>query len=158
APVGNELAFDSDPAGGKYVYDLEPLTVGKDAVRVFDVTDPYGPTEVLQSEFTRVASGWRMRFNRVESGRHRYRVLPDSVGVSRIVKPPNTDVFDAPGSSANLRKGLSADYLVIYYDPFEAAAESLRVWRQQRLPIVGNPGPYQAERIPISAIYDQFSG
>ena len=168
-PVGNELAFDSDQAGGKVVYEVGPFTVGPDSIRVFDVTDPYAPSEVLQPEFTRIAAGWRVRFNRVESGRHRYRIIPDYIGGTRIVKPPNGDVVDAAGSNFdavilgqpgkdNLRSGHSADYLIIYYDPFEAAAEELRAWREQRLPLVGVPGPYEAMKIPISALYDQFSG
>lgn len=168
-PVDNTLTFDSDRAGGRYVYDLEPFTVGPDSLRIFDVTDPYAPTEILQPESTPVAGGWRIRFERNETGLHRYRVIADYGAGPGIVKPPNSDVFDAAGSTLdatvmsqpglnNLRSGHSADYLIIYYDPFAAAAESLCTWRQDHLPLVGNPGPYEALKIPVSALYDQFSG
>ena len=98
-----------------------------------------------------------MRFSRTESGRHRYRIIPTYPGNEQILKPPNSDVFDAP-VSGNLRAGLRADYLVIYYDPFKAAADTLVAWRQRRLPIAGTSPPYEAMGVPISAIYDQFSG
>jgi len=157
-PVGNALTFDSDRAGGKYVYEVGPFSAAGDSIRLFDVTDPYAPTEILGSQFFTGAGGRFLRFNRIEAGRHRYRIIPDYPADSRIVKPPNSDVFDAPGSSANLRAGLSADYLVIYYDPFKAAADSLVDWRRERLPIAGTSPPYVATAVPVSAIYDQFSG
>ena len=160
-PVGNALEFASDPAGGKFVYEVGPFTVGPDSIRLFDVTDPYAPLElqVPSTQFALGPSGWFMRFNRVESGRRRYHVLPDYPGDSRIVRPPNSDVVDAPGSNfTNLRRDHSADYLVIFGDPLAAVAESLTTWRHQRLPLPGRSAPYDTMRVPISAIYDQFSG
>lgn len=157
-PIQNELTFESDPSGGSYVYDIGPFTAGHDSLRIFDVTDPYAPIEILQPDFTPVASGWRMRFKRVESGRHRYRIIPDYESGSRIIKPLNTDVFDAAGSSANLRADPGADYLLIYYDRFSAAAEELAAWRQNHLPLVGVGGPYEVKTVAISSVYDQFSG
>jgi hypothetical protein len=156
-PVANALTFDSDRAGGKYVYEIGPFTAAGDSIRVFDVTDPYAPAEILGSEILTGPGGRFMRFNRIESGRHRYRIIPTYPGNEQILKPPNNDVFDAP-VSGNLRAGLRADYLVIYYDPFKAAADTLVAWRQQRLPIAGTSPPYEAMGVPISAIYDQFSG
>jgi hypothetical protein len=158
-PVANALTFDSDRAGGKYVYEIGPFTVASDpdSIRLFDVTDPYEPAEILGSEIFTGSGGRYMRFNRTESGRHRYRIIPTYPGNEQILKPPNSDVFDAP-VSGNLRAGLRADYLVIYYDPFKAAADTLVAWRQQRLPIAGTSPPYEAMGVPISAIYDQFSG
>jgi hypothetical protein len=157
-PVGNALTFDSDRSGGKYVYQVGPFTAANDSIRLFDVTDPYAPAEILGAEFFTGAGGRFMRFNRIESGRRRYRIIPDYAGNAGIVKPPNTDVFDASGSSVNLRTGLRADYLVIYYDPFKAAADSLVAWRKQRLPIPGTSPPYDALSVPVSAVYDEFSG
>jgi len=157
-PVQNELAFDSDPAGGRYVYDIGPFTIEPGSLRLFDVTDPYAPVEILQFETRQIAGGWGVRFNRIESGRHRYRILPDDPGGTHIIKPPNTDVFDAAGSSANLRAGPGADYLLVYYDGFATAAQELAAWRQEHLPLVGVSGPYDVMAIPVSALFDQFSG
>ncbi|HET9327365.1 MAG TPA: C25 family cysteine peptidase, partial [Candidatus Eisenbacteria bacterium] len=152
--------FESDSAGGRYVYEIGPFSVAGDSLRIFDVTDPYAPVEILSPEVATVAGGRRLRFNRIESGRHRYRILPDYESGSRIIKPPNTDVFDAAGSSANLRSGppAGADYLLIYYDRFGTAAQSLAGWRNNHLPLVGIPAPYDTMSVPISALYDQFSG
>lgn len=163
-PVANELAFDSPVGGGTYIYDLGPFTL--DPVtdlppRVFDVTDPLAPVEILGGEYLgNTTAGYRLRFRRTESERHRYRVLPDA----RIERLSGASVFMAPSSSLdNLRAGpgpglSGADYLVIYYDGFQAAAESLAVWRRARLPLHAVPPPYQTAAIPISALYDQFSG
>jgi hypothetical protein len=153
-PVGNELVFDSDPSWGKTVYDIGPFTVGSNSLRIFDVTDPYQPIEILQPEVTTTSGGSRVRFNRVESGLRRYRIIPDD----RIVKPLNTDVVDAAGSDTNLRAGPGADYLVIYFDAFASAAQELTDWRKDHLPLVGVAPPYGAMKVAISAIYDQFSG
>src|SRR5207249_685443 len=57
----------------------------------------------------------------------------------------------------DLRK-LKADYLVIYYDALGAAAESLAAWRHFHLPLEGVSAPYDTATVPISAVYDQFSG
>jgi hypothetical protein len=170
-PVNEELLFDSDRTGGKYVYDIGPFTGGApDSIpRVFDVTDPYAPLEVMGAEYLFRGGGWRMRFNRLESSRRRYRILPDYGVGSRIVKPPNQDVVDAAGANLdavflaqpgqdNLRSGHGADYLLIFYDSFQAAAESLVAWRRERLPLVGKNPPFDALKVPVSAIYDQFSG
>ena len=51
-------------------------------------------------------------------------------------------------------EGLPADY-----DGFLAAAQELQAWRKDHLPLPGVPtGPYDVKIVPISALYDQFSG
>ena len=52
-----------------------------------------------------------------------------------------------------------ADYIVVYYDGFAAAAaDSLAAWRRASLPLTGVEGPYATRTVPVSALYDQFSG
>jgi hypothetical protein len=156
-PIGNALDFESPPGGGSILYDIGPFTLPSGSVpRVFDVTDPLAPVEILGFEFLNE----RLRFQRTETGLRRYRVVPDD----QIAKLPSTSIFMAKSSStSNLRAspggGLSgAQYVLIYYDGFQAAAESLAVWRRYRLPLHATPGPYQAVTIPVSALFDQFSG
>ncbi len=161
-PVADELEFSSPPGGGTVLYDLGPFSLAPASrPRVFDVTDPITPIEILGGTYASDgAGGYRLTLKRDETGLRRYRVIPDT----RIKRVPNASVFMAPNSSLdNLRAapgaGLAgADYLVIYYDGFQAAAESLAVWRRTRLPLHADPGPYQTAAIPISALYDQFSG
>lgn len=157
-PVANELLFDSPGSGGNHLYRIGPFTVGPDSMpRVFDVTDPLDPVEVLGLEYLGSAPGeWIMRFQRIESGKRRYRVVPEW---SRIVRAANADVFDAPSSSReNLRgRALKADYLLIYFDGFRVAADSLLRWRREQLPLMGS-APHDTFSVPISALYDQFSG
>jgi hypothetical protein len=161
-PVANELEFDSPPAGGTLRYDIGPFSL--DSVtppRVFDVTDPLAPVEILGGTYASDgAGGYRLRFKRTEAGPRHYRVIPDA----RIDRVPFASVLMAPTSSLdNLRASpaagrTGADYLVIYYDGFQAAAESLAIWRRARLPLHGVAPPYQTAAIPVSALYDQFSG
>ena len=67
---------------------------------------------------------------------------------------------DAPFTSRrNLRSVTNrADYLVIHYDGFQTAADSLAAWRRFHLPLLATPAPHAVETIPVSAIFDQFSG
>jgi peptidase C25-like protein len=157
-PVNDALAFSSPPGfGGSYLYRIGPFSAAITAPpRVFDVTDPLAPIEVLGGT---LASG-TLSVLRNESGPRRYRVLPSD----QIEQLPASSVFMAPSSSLNnLRAapdtvGSRADYLIIYYDGFEAAAKLLADARKTRLPLDGTSGPYETAIVPISAVYDQFSG
>src|SRR5262249_43316423 len=73
---------------------------------------------------------------------------------------PAAALADAPFTSKeNLRSSTQqADYLVIYFDGFKAAADTLVAWRTSRLPLITTPAPHIGRAIPISALYDQFSG
>jgi hypothetical protein len=156
-PIDDRLEFDSAPAGGSYLYRIGPFSAGLAVPpRVFDVTDPLAPIEILGGTL----SNDSLYFVRNESEHRRYQVLLDG----RIAQLGNASVFMAPSSSlTNLRTAPDntnpgADYLVIYYDGFQAAADTLASWRRARLPLRGNPGPYTTAIVPISAVYDQFSG
>ena len=168
-PVNNQLSFESDPGGGSRIYRVGPFTTDQ-IPHVFDVTDPLAPTEVRDPDYRPLSTlSWELRFRADETGRRRYRIFPDA-GSAGFVKPPNTDVVDAPSSSLqNLRgqpyaggdstgRPLAVRYLLIYYDGFRAAADSLLRWRVERLPLPGIAAPHDTFSVPISALYDQFSG
>jgi len=153
---GGKLAFDSAPTSDNFRFVVggfqDPLPP-----HVFDVTDPSAPFELTGFTYASAGVDSQLTFERSQSGRRRYRILPDTA----IASLPLSNIGDAPITSlSSLRSStLGADYLVIYFDAFAAAAESLGTWRAQRLPLeVGKPGPYQTTIVPVSAIYDQFSG
>lgn len=155
--LGDSLIFDSEPGGGFWLYRIDSLRSATPP-RLFDVTDPLAPLEIVGFLYEEVVPGrWRLSFERTEAGRHRYRVVPPA----GIVRLPNLAVRDAAVPSLanlNLRSPLQgADQVIIYYDGFKAAAESLATWRRVRLP-VPDPGPYTVLTVPISALFDQFSG
>lgn len=154
-PVGGVLAFDSPVTGGNYIYRVEPFSDPLPP-RVFDVTDPFEPRELGGLLYEDLGGTYRLSFETVEGGRRRYRILPHSA----IPSLAAAEMRDAHSLSAtNLRSStMGADYLVLYYDEFGEAAEALRQWRADHLPLDGASGPYQAVALPVSAIYDQFSG
>ncbi len=154
--VNSELTFDSPQAAGDYLYVVDSVQ-SVSVPRVFEVTDPYRPIEITSVLYEDVGGGaHRLSFQRSQSGRERYRIIQDA----SIVKLPNPSVADAPFTSLqNLRSPTQgADYLVIYYDGFKSAADSLAAWRRVRLPFDGAPGPFETLSVPVSALYDQFSG
>ena len=163
APAANsELTFDSDPAGGTWLYRIGPFA-SSSAPRVFDVTDPLQPIELMGSlPHTLSSSSLELLFKRTETGRRRYRIVTDA----SFVKPPPADVFDAPSSSLqNLRRltdgsgnPKGGDFLLVYFDGFRAAADTLLRWREKHLPGMAVAAQYDTFSVPISAIYDQFSG
>ena len=168
-PVGNALTFESDPGGGARIYRIGPFSTS--LLRVFDVTDPLAPREIQDPAIRALsASSWDLRFRADETGPRRYQVVPATGAGSGFVKPPNPDVVDAPNSSLqNLRTQpraggnpnappLSVRYLLVYHDGFRAAADTLLRWRVARLPLAGVTAPYDTFSVPISALYDQFSG
>ena len=154
--IDDALAFDSPLAPGEYTYQITGFT-GAAPPRVLDVTDAYAPTSITDLEYTDSGGGWVLRFQSVEPGRRRYRIIQpaDVVELKDALAPRS-----APATSTqNLRSPtLGADYLVIYYDPFKPAADSLLAWRETHLPLVTAPPPYETLGIPISALFDQFSG
>ncbi len=159
-PVGDRLDFDT-PAGGNgdVIYRLGPFT--QSAVPfVFDVTDASRPVQILvPSDTTHYAprpDGYYLAFQASETSRRRYRVAP----ADSIVSVAQQTIREAPFTSLENLRSFSerADYIVIYYDDFRAAADSLVAWRRQHLPLWGATAPFEAKTVPISALYDQFSG
>ena len=154
-PVGDELTFDSPAGDGNYIYDIGPFTTATTPL-VFDVTDAYAPVEISGVSWTMSPGGYRLSFETLEPGPRRYRVIP----AVNIAKVPDASVAMAPSTShLNLRSAArSADYLLIYYDGFKAAADSLAAWRTLHLPLDGGSPPFDVTTVPVSALYDQFSG
>jgi hypothetical protein len=147
-PYGDILDFDSPAASGNYLYRIGPFTPAA-APRIFDVTDPYDPFEIVGADTTLEASGQFLSFETVQPGSRRYRVVQDT----SIVELTGSSVFMAPSTSlVNLRdRAEGGRYVVIFYDGFKVAADSLAAWRQYRQ-------GFSTFTVPISALYDQFSG
>ncbi|MBI5169605.1 MAG: hypothetical protein HZA61_08970 [Candidatus Eisenbacteria bacterium] len=157
-PENDQLEFHSPAAAGTFHYEVGPF-VRSLLPRLFDVTDPLQPVEITvpAGQWTQAGDGWHLAFDAAQSGERRFRVLADSlVTLARLAR---TNIADAPFTSLQDLRATdnAADYLVIYYDAFKAAAESLAVARTQRLPLTGT-GPFLTKAIPVSALYDQFSG
>jgi hypothetical protein len=159
-PVGDRLEFDT-PAGGngEVIYRLGPFTRAVSPF-IFDVTEPGQPVQIFvpldTTHYAPRPDGYYLRFQASETSRRRYRV----VSADSIVSVQQEDLVEAPLTSLeNLRSFTErADYIVIYYDGFRAAADSLAVWRRGHLPLWGATAPFAAKTVPISALYDQFSG
>lgn len=156
-PDGDQLSFES-PGNGNAIYQIGPFDAAAPP-RLFDVTDPFSPVELIGFDYSLVSgqtSQWTLSFEVVETGPRRYAMLPSA----SFAKPSANDITEASDESRfNLRSSnQQADYLLIYYDGFKQAADSLLNWRRVRLPLPGNPGPYDVRSVPISAVYDQFSG
>jgi hypothetical protein len=152
----DQLAFDSPAASDNYRFLITGFQSASPP-RLFDVTDPEAPLELTGFDYTNPGGGFQLRFERAQSGRRRYRILPDAA----ITSMPAASIADAPlASLQNLRSSTNgADFIVVYFDAFQTAAESLATWRQARLPLDNAaPGPYRTFIVPVSAIYDQFSG
>lgn len=157
-PVGDRLDFDTPVGGnGDVLYRIGPFTRTTPPY-VFDVTDACRPVQVLfdTTDYALRPDGYYLSFQASEISRRRYRVVPGD----SIVSVPQTSLADAPFTSLeNLRsRSERADYLVIYYDGFKAAADSLAAWRREHLPLYGASAPFDTKTVPISALYDQFSG
>ncbi len=152
-PESDKLDFHTDEASGTFRYDIGPF-ISVVPPRLFDITDPLSPVELLGGTF----AGGTLAFEDTQAEERRYLALPDSLIQSVVL--PATDILEAPFTSLeNLRDpGERADYLIIYYDGFRAAADSLADWRRFHLPLATQPAPYLTKTVPISALYDQFSG
>ena len=159
-PEGDRLDFDTPVGGnGDVIYRIGPFTRTTPPF-VFDVTDAYRPVQVMipadTTHYVARPDGYYLRFQASETSRRRYRVVP----ADSILSLPQTSLLNAPAASLeNLRSRTErADYLVVYYDGFQAAADSLATWRREHLPLQGATAPFATKTVPISALYDQFSG
>ena len=88
-------------------------------------------------------------------------VSPDSLHLDRArARRRASPTPRRPSLTGNLRgAGNGADYLVIYYDALRARRPTRSPTRaRSRLPLVGRSTPFQAMAVPVSALYDQFSG
>ena len=147
-PSGERLEFKAPAGGGTLLYEVGPFE-GPVRPRLFDITDPLGAVEITGATYAPVTGGFRLAFESTDNANRRYVALPDT-GFAGL---PSGDVTTASGTSVdNLRsRTQQADYLVIYYDPLQSAADTLAAWRRFH-------NGYRTKTVPISAIYDQFSG
>ncbi len=147
-PVGNQLDFESPAAAGDYLFRIAPFTTDT-LPRVFDVTDPYRPVELVSFTYLPTTGGFELAFENTQTGIRRYRIVRDA-NIARIAA---TSIADAPTSSlVNLRSASRrADYLVVFYDGFKQAADLLTAWRREH-------NGFETDSVPVSALYDQFSG
>jgi len=158
-PVDDAIDFRTHPSPGTFRYDIGPF-VNVPSTFVFDVTDPTRPVLLEDADRTGTAGAFTLSFADTQSVAHRYAVVPDSILTQNSAVIAASAVADAPFTSAdNLRsRTRAADYLVIYFDGFKEAADVIAAWRRDHLPLLSTQGPYTALSVPISAIYDQFSG
>ena len=155
--TGGRITDVPPPTSGmtsRVVYRIGPFSSSTQP-RLFDITDINSPAEIQGFTYQALdASRYQLAFAADISMRHRYTVVPDSK-VGHLFGPT---VFEAPQTSLFDLRRRKADYLVVYYDALGAAAESLAAWRHSHLPLPGIPAPYDTSTVPISALYDQFSG
>jgi hypothetical protein len=158
-PDNDAIDFRTNGAAGRFLYSVGPFVKKPSTSFLFDVTNPLQPV-LLQSAVTDTipAGGYSLTFADSQSVSHRYVVVPDSILTDNRALIAPGSLSDAPFTSTeNLRSpNEAADYLVIYFDGFKTAADSLLAWRQNHLPLV--PTPAVVKGVPISAVYDQFSG
>lgn len=151
AASNDTIAFDTPATGQRTAYHVSGF-VAATPPHLFDVTDSYHPVEIMGAIFD--ATNHRLGFVDDGTRLRRYRIVPDA-GFTRLLGPSLAMASDS--SLTNLRQ-LGADYLVVYFDDFAAAADTLVSWRSDHLPLLGVPPPYVAKKVPVSALYDQFSG
>ena len=159
-PVSDAIDFRTSPASGNFRYDIGPFVKPPSTSYVFDITDPLLPVLLQGAQESGTAGAYSLAMADTQTVSHRYTVVPDSILTQNAALLPASAVSDAPFTSLeNLRSATqAADYLVIYYDGFAQAADSLDAWRTVRLPLMPGPPPYVTKKVPISALYDQFSG
>jgi hypothetical protein len=158
-PVGDAIEFRTHPDPGTFRYDIGPFAHDSSNF-VFDLTDPTRPVLLDDAVHSRGANGVTISLADTQTVSHRYAVVPDSIITQNSAVIAASAVSDAPFTSANNLRSRTqvADYLIIYFDGFKAAADSLAAWRKDHLPLLSTPAPHTALTVPISAIYDQFSG
>src|SRR5262249_50941373 len=158
-PADDAIEFRTHRGAGDFRYDIGPF-VHTPPSFVFDVTDPTRPVRLTGALASGAAGAFTLSMADTQTVSHRYAVVPDSVLHDNAALQPAAARADAPFTSKeNLRSSTQhADYLVIYFDGFKAAADTLVAWRTSRLPLITTPAPHIGRAIPISALYDQFSG
>lgn len=156
-PVGDALTFDSPASGGNYIYEVGPFAAAAPP-RVFDVTDPFAITELTGFLYEDQGGGsYRLRMETAEAGLRRYRIVP-AAGIPKLADAEIRAASPISAEAGLRSSARGAHMVIVYYDGFSSAATSLRAWRENHLPLDGVPGPYQVTALPVSAIYDQFSG
>ncbi len=158
-PIDDAIEFRTHPGSGRFRYDVGPF-VNLPSTYVFDITDPTRPVILQDAIRTGTPGAYTLTFADTQTVVHRYAIVTDSSITQNTAVLPAAALADAPFTSKdNLRSTTNrADYLVIHYDGFKDAADSLVAWRREHLPLLSTPAPHAALAVPVSALYDQFSG
>jgi hypothetical protein len=152
-PVANELSFHSPAGPGNFLFRIGPFTAPPESLpRVFDVTDPLRPSELVALQYAPVTGGYQVSFEITQAARRRYRVIREA-SIQTVTKLPGSSLADAPPTSLQSLSSPArgADYLVIFLDGFNDAAELITAWRKDQ-------NSLDTATVPLSAIYDQYSG
>ncbi len=160
-PIDDAIEFRTRPGAGRLLYEIGPFV--RPPSYVFDITDPTRPVRLTGGIPTAGASGITLAIADTATVSHRYIVVPDSIieRSSALLAPSALTDIPTPANAIlrNLRSPENgADYLVIHYDGFAEAADSLVTWRREHMPLLSTPAPHQAIAVPVSVIYNQFSG
>ena len=171
-PVNDAIDFRTHPihahvfgqapglSTGNFRYTIGPFVNSPLFYYLFDLTDPTRPVRLTGAHVDSSGAGgpYTITLADTQTVSHRYAVVPDPIIEQTLL--PTSAAADAPFTSTNnLRSATkAADYLIIYYDGFKAAADSLADWRRSNLPLLAASSSHEVLSVPISAIYDQFSG
>ncbi len=163
-PVNDTLFFDGPGTATDYDYVVRGFRNLPSTPHVLDVTDALQPVEITSVAWEQVAASpdtFQVRFSAFEPTPHRYWIGP--YGFGRTVESVNLRGYRA---ATNWRSATrAADYVIIYFDgdgnpaaSFAAAASQLATHRKQHLYLAGEAPPHQVLEVPISELYNQFSG
>jgi hypothetical protein len=158
-PTNDAIEFRTHASPGTFRYDIGPF-VNLPSTYLFDITEPLRPVLLRSDSALGTPGAYTLAMADSQSVSHRYMLVTDSLIQSNSAVLPTSQLADAPFTSTdNLRSATkAADYLIIYYDGFKDAADALAAWRAEHLPLIATPAPHLALTVPISAVYDQFSG
>lgn len=158
-PLNDAMEFRSHRGSGTFRYDIGPF-VKVPSTFLFDITDPLRPVLLTTTARAGSTGAFTLSFADTQAVAHRYAIVTDSALTALSALMPLSSLSDAPFTSKDKLRSTTnrADYLVIYYDGFKDAADSLVAWRREHLPLLSTPAPHAATAVPVSAIYDQFSG
>lgn len=150
-PAGDLLEFESPEGAGPATpmeIALSPVTASAlPTFTVLDVTDPLAPLELQGFSLRDTTGGKAFYWHEALAGRRLYF----AAAATRFARPALE-----PVTIRDIRSpAMSAEYVIVTYDGFEAQAQALAAHRAQVLPGVAQPS---ASVVRISDIYAWYSG
>ncbi len=147
-PVGNLLEFRSaDTTGIDVEYAVGPFT-STAGLLILDTSNPLSPV-ALTGAVERDTTGGKAIYFDDDTPSPRSYLAVTSGNLRRPDAVTRVSVDDL-GASSN-----GADYLIVTYDDFLPAAQTLAAQRERRLPAVTSP---RARAVKISDVYAWYSG
>jgi hypothetical protein len=147
-PSADQLEFESPETTGTVAYVASPWSLsGASSVRLFDVSNPVSPVELVGFALRDTVSGRALHFHDTVAGRTLYFAASAARARRPRVEAAEVRNLSAPAAGA--------DYLVVTYDEFEPQAERLATLRRRVLPKVANP---TAAVVQISDVLAWYSG